>query len=131
MEPIKNPEDLDELTDLILGQLCDKTGYTPEGENIPIAWKAIRDALLTHLPAGTIEYLTDPELCFVSDKDGYWYKIPVTSRSDFYDWSDNIKGKYIAEEDLAYEYCEYSWPKYRCMPPLNYMFKDLKVLKEG
>jgi len=78
--------------------------------------------------------VTDPfdkeNLCFVSDIDGLWYKLPVKLKDDFYDWVDS-RMNYVSEEDLEACHQENPFVKYRCLHPVNYMFKDVSVLKEN
>lgn len=127
---INSPDELDDLTDKVLGSFCDKSNYTPDGNDIPMAWKAMRDALLVSLPDHLITYLKSDNWCFVTDNDGHWYRIPVKSREEFYEWVEQ-RGSYIAEEDLESCYDNFDFNDYLCMPPCNYMFKDIQVLKEG
>lgn len=68
--------------------------------------------------------------CFVTDKQGYWYRIPVKKREEFFDWSENYK-KYEKELNLDDLADVPDFNDYRCMHPINYMFNEIKVLKES
>jgi hypothetical protein len=57
--------------------------------------------------------------CFVCDKNGLWYKIPVRVKNTFDEFSEN-------NNPLIKEFS-----KYRSMHPCNYMFNDIFVLKES
>ena len=61
--------------------------------------------------------------CFVIDFKGIGYRIPVSKREEFYDWDESCQNGYQNNDFL----------NFRCMHPVNYMFKieDLKVLKES
>jgi hypothetical protein len=62
--------------------------------------------------------------CFVMDCEGYWYKIPVNKKYQFERWVENVESMEIIYDDEDFT-------KYRCMHPVNYMFKDVTTLKEN
>jgi hypothetical protein len=61
--------------------------------------------------------------CFVTDNTGHWYKIPVSKKYDFEEYIHAMENDLIWDND--------DFEKYRCMHPVNYMFKDIEVLKEN
>jgi hypothetical protein len=71
-------------------------------------------------------------VCFVTDSDGYWYKIPVSEKQNFEDWVELIGMRYVTVEDLKrMDEANGRFDDYRCMHPVNYMFKETFVLKEN
>lgn len=62
--------------------------------------------------------------CFVTDNDGHWYRIPVNTKFQFEKWVEVI-------ETIDFTYDDQDFSKYRSMHPINYMFKDVEVLKEN
>ena len=69
------------------------------------------------------------KLCFVTDNDGHWYKIPVSKREDFHEWVEYIESYIDPEDSQDFDFDKYD--SYRCMHPTNYMFNDIEVLKEN
>jgi hypothetical protein len=70
--------------------------------------------------------------CFVIDHDGHWYKIPVSEKSNFNDWVELTSQRYLTEEIIKrLEETHECFDDYRCMHPVNYMFKEIEVLKEN
>ena len=61
--------------------------------------------------------------CFTTDSSGHWFKIPVVYKSIFEDYVDAMEN----DKDWKGE----NFEKYRCMHPVNYMFKEISVLKES
>ena len=66
-------------------------------------------------------------LCFVTDNVGHWYKIPVSEKQNFEDWLE-ITSHDKHEDSVEFNKC---FDDYRCMHPVNYMFKEIEVLKES
>lgn len=64
-----------------------------------------------------------PYWCFITDAEGHWYKIPVNKKYEFEKWVQAVE----SISDL-YDYEDFD--KYRCMHPVNYMFKEPTTLKE-
>lgn len=60
-------------------------------------------------------------MCFITDGDGHWYKIPVSQRGKFEKYRDSEDDDSL--DDKFYDY--------RCEHPSNYMFEKIEELKES